>query len=314
MPRVEPISYMTSPTRPTLLLPAGACDTHCHIFGPPEQFPFAADRLSVPHEAGKEKLFALHREMGIDRAVIVQSVAHGFDNTAVCDAIAASNGACLGIALLPTAVGRQELLRLDAAGFRGIRFNFIIGHLDEVDPIEDVIALSPKLAELGWHLQVQLDGDLFADMVPYLRRSTVPVVIDHMGRIDASQGLAQPAFRHLQALLDDGRFWVKLSGIERISRQRAPYPDAVPFARKLVAEHGDRVVWGTDWPHPGVPTGIPDDGILVDLLAEIAPSDQGRHALLVENPQRLYGFPPPPGRRHPFSGSGTFRKGAGNGG
>jgi 2-pyrone-4,6-dicarboxylate lactonase len=283
-------SYLASPSTPKLRLPAGACDAHVHVFGPQRIFPFAADRTFTPADAPKEKLFALHAMLGIEHCLIVQSACHGFDNRAVADALAAKGGAYRGVALLPASVDDAELQRLDARGFCGVRFNYM-RHLGEGTPIGDVIALSERLAPLGWHLQIHLDSSLIGVMAPSLKRSAVPVVIDHMGRVDASLGLAQPAFRQLRELLRDQRFLVKVSCVERISRRPPPYEDAIPFARALVAEFGDRTLWGTDWPHPNVASGIPDDGLLVDLLAEIAPSAAQRQALLVDNPQRFYRFP-----------------------
>jgi 2-pyrone-4,6-dicarboxylate lactonase len=289
-PPPTPPSFHPSPSKPHLRLPPGACDAHCHVFGPAARFPFAKERTFTPADAPKEKLFALHALLGIERCVIVQSGCHGFDNSATEDAIAAKDGTYLGVALLPTSVDEAELRRLDRAGFRGIRFNFI-KHLGAAAPIQDVIALSSRLAELGWHLQIHCESALIGELGPSLKRSSVPVVIDHIGRVDASLGLDQPAFRNLLELMRDSRFWVKVSGSERASRRPPPYEDAIPFARKLVSEFGDRVLWGTDWPHPNFAGEIPDDGVLVDLLAEIAPADEQRKALLVDNPQRLYKFP-----------------------
>jgi len=281
--------FNPSPSTPKLRLPAGACDAHCHVFGPQRVFPFAENRTFTPADAPKEKLFALHAMLGIDHCVVVQSSCHGFDNAVVADAIAAKNGAYCGVALLPPAVDEAELRRLDAVGFCGVRFNYM-KHLGQGAPIEEVIALGGRLADFGWHLQIHFESALIEELAPWLERSAVPVVIDHMGRVDASLGLDQPDFRRLLRLLRDSRFWVKVSGVERSSRRPAPYEDAIPFARTLVAEFGDRTLWGTDWPHPNVASGIPDDGVLVDLLAEIAPSAAQRQALLVDNPQRLYAF------------------------
>ncbi len=279
-----------SPRRPKLKLPAGACDAHCHVFGPRARFPFPENRTYTPAaDAPKERLFALHEMLGIERCVVVQAGCHGYDNSAVADALAAKNGAYLGVALLPTQVDDAELRRLDALGFRGVRFNFM-KHLGKAEPITDVVALGSRLAGLGWHLQLHMDGSLIGDMAPALKRSAVPVVIDHMGRIDAGAGIDPPGFRKLLDLMRDERFRVKVSGCERASRRGAPYEDALPFARKLVAEFGDRCFWGTDWPHPNIAGGAPDDALLVDLLAEIAPSDSQRRALLVDNPLRFYGF------------------------
>jgi len=284
-------SYHPSPRPASLRLPPGACDAHCHVFGPASRFPFDAESPFRPADAPKEKLFALHAMLGLERCVIVQSTCHGFDNSVVADAIAAKKGAYCGIALVPASVSDSSLAELHTQGFRGVRFNFM-KHLGPSIPIEPIIALTSRLARLGWNLQVHFDSSLIDDLAPMLLRSAVPVVIDHMARIDAALGMDQPAFRSLRRLMADSRFWVKVSGSDRMSRLGPPYSDAVPFARTLVAEFGARTLWGTDWPHPNS-NGVPDDGELVDLLLEIAPTEAARRALLVDNPQRLYGFPVP---------------------
>jgi len=285
----EPLpSFLASPSRPKLELPAGACDAHVHVFGPQKIFPFAENRPFTPADAPKEKLFALHAMLGIRHCVIVQSTCHGFDNRVVADAIAAKKGDYCGVALVPPTVDDAELARLDSQGFCGVRFNFM-SHLGKGPRIEDAIALTARLAKIGWHLQVHFEASLIDELAPWLKRSAVPVVIDHMGRVDASLGLEQPAFRRLLDLMRDSRFRVKVSGSERISRRSSPWEDAIPFARTLVAEFGDRCFWGSDWPHPNL-AAIPDDGVLVDLLAEIAPSDKQRQTLLVDNPRRFYRF------------------------
>ncbi len=281
-------SYHPSQSAPRLRLPPGACDAHFHVFGPQAVFPFAEGRPFTPADAPKEKLFALHARLGIERGVFVQSTCHGFDNRVLEDVLAARPRAYRGIALLPTDVPAAELRRLDGLGFRGVRFNFM-RHLGKAPPVAEAIALGERIAELGWHLQIHLEAALIEELAPVFKRSPVPVVIDHMGRVDAALGLEQPAFRALIDLMQDARFWVKVSGCERISRQAMPFADAIPFARKLVAEFGERSLWGTDWPHPNL-AAVPDDGQLVDLLAEIAPSPAQRQALLVDNPQRLYRF------------------------
>ena len=262
-----------------------------HVFGPQARFPFAPGRSFTPCEAPKEKLFALHEFLGIERGVVVQSNAHGLDNSVTEDVLAARKGKYLGIALVPVSVSDAELRRLDAAGFRGARFHFM-RHLGASTPIEDVIAFGNRLADLGWHLVLHFEGARIHELAPALLRAPVPVVIDHMGRIDASLGIDQPDFRKLLELLRDDRIWVKVSGAERVSRKGPPYEDAIPFARALVETAGDRVLWGTDWPHPNL-AHVPDDGLLVDLLAAIAPTEGERQALLVANPERLYRFGAP---------------------
>ena len=282
-------TWMATPSKPKLRLPRGACDTHVHVFGPGARFAYDPARATIPADAPKEALFALHDFLGIERCVIVHTAAHGFDNAATADALAARRGTYRGVALAPTTNSDAELKALDAADFCGARFHYM-QHLNAGAPIDEVIAFGKRLATLGWHLQIHMQAERIAEMAPAIHRSPVPVVIDHMGRIDASLGLDQPNFQALLRLLDDRNVWVKVSGCDRATRQGPPYADAVPFARKLVAEAGDRVVWGLDWPHPNHRGPIPDDGALVDLIAEMAPGDSARQALLVDNPQRLYRF------------------------
>ena len=285
------MSFNPSPSKPRLKLPPGACDAHFHVFGPQQRFAFAKERSYTPAgDAPKETLFALHRHLGIERGVVVQSAAHGFDNSAAADLIAARKNDYVGVALVPTNLSSNELKRLDEQGFRGARFHFT-RHLGTTAPIEEVLALAARLAAIGWHLQIHCEAALLGELAPALKRSPVPVVIDHMGRIDAALGLEQAPFRELLKFLESPNTWVKVSGSERISKQAAPWKDAHPFARKLVAEHGERVLWGTDWPHPNLKE-IPDDGVMVDIIAEMAPAEAQRHALLVDNPRRFYGFAP----------------------
>jgi 2-pyrone-4,6-dicarboxylate lactonase len=282
-------SYHLSPSHPTLTLPAGSCDTHCHVFGPQHIFPYAPDARFRPADATKETLFALHAQLGIETCVIVQSGCHGFDNSAVADALAAKNGTYKGVALLPADVDNASLRQHDAQGFCGVRFNFM-GHLARAASIDEVVAMGPRLAEIGWHLQLHFESGLIEELAPAMKNSVVPVVIDHMARIDATLGLDQPAFVHLLALMENERFWVKVSGIDRSSRQGPPHADAIEMAATLVARFPERVLWGTDWPHPNHEGPIPDDGVLVDLIERIAPSAAARQALMVDNPQRLYRF------------------------
>jgi 2-pyrone-4,6-dicarboxylate lactonase len=280
-------SYHNNPTEPKLKLPPGTCDAHFHVFGPKAKFPFDEKAPYKPADAPKDVLIDRHMFLGIERGVVVQSVVHGFDNSAAADLLADKKGSYVGVALVPVNVDMSELKKLHEQGFRGVRFNYV-QHLGGGPTTAELLKLSSKLASLGWHLQLHLEPSMILKMTPELKLSPVPVVIDHMGRIDASRGLDQPGFTHLLKLMEDKRFWVKISGLERASRQGAPYADAVPFARKLIAEFGSRTLWGSDWPHPNL-DAIPDDGLLVDLIGEYA-NEMQRHALLVENPQRLYNF------------------------
>jgi 2-pyrone-4,6-dicarboxylate lactonase len=280
-----------NPSKPKLRLPPGSCDAHCHILGPTAKYPFAPTATINPADAPKEALFALHKLLGIERCVVVNTALHGFDNRVVEDAMAAKGGSYLGVALLPPTVETAELRRLDKLGFRGVRYNFM-NHLAQTATIDQVMALAPRLAEANWHLQIHMDGTLWPEMAPHLERSPVPVVIDHIGRVDASKGFNQPGYQTVLRLMRNDNFWVKVSGCDRITKTGPPYADAVPFARKLVEEFTDRVVWGTDWPHPHHPPPVPDDGALVDLIAKIAPTAAQRQALMVDNPARLYRFAP----------------------
>jgi 2-pyrone-4,6-dicarboxylate lactonase len=276
-----------NPTEPKLKLPALSCDAHFHILGPKAKFPFDQKSPYTPFDAPKDELIDRHMFLGIERGVVVQSAAHGYDHAAAADLLAEHPGSYVGVALAPVNADMADLKKLHGQGFRGVRFNFV-QHLGSALAVSDVMKFATKLAVLGWHLQLYVDSSMLLKMTPELKLSPVPVVIDHMGKIDASHGLDQPGFTQLLKLMEDKRFWVKVSALERASRQGAPYADSVPFARKLVAEFGDRVVWGSDWPHPNV-EGVPDDGLLIDLVAEFA-SEAQRQALLVDNPQRLYKF------------------------
>ena len=291
MEQATVLTYNPEPTQARLRLPPGACDSHVHVFGPRRRFPYAPERRATPVEAPKERLFALHRLLGIERCVIVQSVTHGFDNSVVEDAIAAGGGGYLGIALVPVTVSDTELERLAAAGFRGVRFHFM-EHLGTGEDVEDVIALTPRLAAVDMHLQVHFASSLVSSLAAALNRSAVPVVIDHMARVDARLGAEHPDFKGLMRLLENPRFHVKVSGIDRIDAHVGPgdgYAAGKALAAMLVASFPEQCVWGTDWPHPNH-THVPDDATLVDALAEIAPSESLRERILVQNPQNLYHF------------------------
>ena len=271
-------------------LPAGACNAHCHVFGPRDQFPYAAGAPFVPaHDAPREALVALNDRLGLQRCVVVQSTCHGMDNRVTEHAVAGRPRHYRGIALLPTDVPDAELQRLDAAGFRGVRFNYM-GHLGTGVPVHEVLALAARLEPLRWHLQLHGDTRLLTEVAPALRRSPVPVVIDHIGRVDAGLGLSQPAFNALRGLLDSPTYWVKVSGVDRITRQGPPYDDAVPFAAALVADFGDRVVWGNDGPHPNHAGPVPVEEELVAQIHRMASNPSALQRLMVDNPQRLYRF------------------------
>lgn len=290
-PDAAVLTYSRQPSKPGLTLPAGSCDSHVHVFGPAARFPYATPRNFTPVDAPKETLFELHRQLGVSRCVIVQSAVHGRDNRVVEDAIAAGGGRYLGVALVAPDVADVELQRLAQSGFRGVRFNFM-KHLSAGADIDQVLALTPRLAAAGLHLQIHFESALVHSLAEPLARSAVPVVIDHMGRVDARLGPDHADFRRLLALLENPRFLVKISGIDRIDAHTPPelgYAHGVALARQLLERFPERCLWGTDWPHPNH-THVPDDGRLVDALSSIAPDRQHLEQLLVHNPQRFYRF------------------------
>jgi 2-pyrone-4,6-dicarboxylate lactonase len=278
-----------NPKKPRITLPPNACDSHFHVFGPHSKFPYAPNRPFTPADAPKEDLFKLHEFLGFQRGVFVQSTCHGTDNRVLVDLLAAGNGRYRGAALLDPSVPDAEVERLDDAGVRGVRLHFLTGHLGPAKPREDMLKIIDKVAPYGWHIEMHVGGNNVIDLYEFITAIEAPVVIDHIGRIDIAEGLHGKAFSVLRRLLDRGNIWVKLSGTDRITKQPYPYADAVPFARDLAAHAPERVVWGTDWPHPNH-NAVPNDGELVDLIAEIAPDERTRRLMLVDNPAKLFGF------------------------
>jgi 2-pyrone-4,6-dicarboxylate lactonase len=275
-----------SPARPSFVLPLGACDAHCHVFGPAARFPYAANRRYTPPDAPAEKLAALHRHLGIARAVLVQASAHGSDNSAMLDAISRDPANLRGVAMVDAAVSDVELEKLHGGGVRAVRFNFV-RHLGGAPDPATVHRMAQRIAPLGWHLVLHLDAEDLLEHESFLHALELPFVIDHMGRVAAGEGLAQPPFKRLLGLLENGLAWVKVSGADRVSTALGDFADALPFAAALVAAAPDRVLWGTDWPHPNV-RQMPDDGGLVDLIPQFARDEKLRAKLLVDNPSRLY--------------------------
>lgn len=270
-------------------LPKGACDTHCHVFGPESRFPFDPKRTYTPAEAPKEALMELHERLGFDHAVVVQAGAHGFDNSATLDVIAASRGRYRGIALVPDDVAAADIARLHAGGMRGVRFNFM-PHLGPPPSEAAFRHVAEMIAPYSWHIVLHLTTDAIDLAASYLKPQACAYVIDHMARVSATGGVNQPGFRRLLDLMDDSRAWVKISAADRASAAGAPYDDALPFMEALIAAAPDRVLWGTDWPHPNVRGPVPKEEDLLALLARAAPQPAMRQRILVDNPQCLYGF------------------------
>ena len=275
-----------NPIKPQYVPPPGACDAHCHVFGPGAKFPYAPDRSYTPPDAPKEQLAALHKHLGFSRAVLVQASCHGIDNAAVVDALNSSQGAWRGVCMINDLVTDGELRTLHAAGVRGARFNFV-AHLGGAPDLRVIEAVVKRIKPLGWHLQVHLDAQDIAAYRDFLLGLDIVFIIDHMGRVVAKNGLEQPPFKLLLDLMQDERVWVKVSGSERVSSTGRPYHDAMPYARALIAAAPGRVLWGTDYPHPNVKE-MPNDGEQVDLFAETITDEAMRKRILVDNPTKLY--------------------------
>ncbi len=276
---------------PTMFTPPPrATDAHCHIFGPADVFPFADNRTYTPPDSGLDEFKKLQQGLGLTRAVFVQASCHGTDNSAMVDALVRGEGKYAGVAMIDDSHTDQELEELHDAGVRGIRFNFV-KHLGGAPDMERFWRLVARVAPMGWHVELHFDAKDLAEHSGLFERMPVPYIIDHMARVDAAAGVKQTSFQQLLLMLEgDERAWVKISGAERLTADgQPPYDDVVPFARRLVEVAPDRVLWGTDWPHPNV-RHMPDDGDLADLLSAIAPEEETRYRILVQNPEVLYDF------------------------
>jgi 2-pyrone-4,6-dicarboxylate lactonase len=283
------------PSSPTFALPAGAVDAHCHVFGPGDVFPFAPERKYTPCDASKEQLFALRDHLGVSRNVIVQATCHGADNRAMVDAVRAAEGRARGVATLRPDVTEAQLRELDDAGVRGVRFNFV-RRLVDAAPTDELATVAARIAPLGWHVVVYFEAADLPDLEDFFGALPTPVVVDHMGRPDVTRSADGPEFRRFLRFVERNDVWVKVSCPERLTVTGPPavdgqhnaYTDVVPFARRVVAEFPDRVLWGTDWPHPNLTDHMPDDGLLVDHVPHIAVTAEQRQKLLADNPMRLY--------------------------
>lgn len=283
------LSWDPAPSTPRYTPPAGAVDAHCHVFGPGDVFPYAPERKYTPCDASKEQLFALRDHLGFDRNVIVQATCHGADNRALVDALQAAAGRARGVATVRDTVSDEELAELDAAGVRGVRFNFV-RRLVDPKPEAYYRAIIDRIAPLGWHVVIYFEAADLAERWDFFTSLPVTVVVDHMGRPDVSKPVDGPAFgQFIRLMREHENFWTKVSCPERLSLSGpSTYDDVVPFARKLVEMFPGRVLWGTDWPHPNMKGHMPDDGALVNIIPRIAPREDLQRRLLVENPMRLY--------------------------
>lgn len=290
------LDWYQNPSRPQFKLPKGAVDTHCHVFGPSHEFPFAPERKYTPCDASKEQLFALRDHLGFDKNVIVGASCHGTDNRALVDALIHSQGKARGIATVGRNITDAELNSLHAAGVRGVRFNFI-KRLVDFTPKDALMEVAARIAPLGWHIVVYFEAVDLPELWDFFTQLPTIVVVDHMGRPNVSKDINGPEFGLLIRLLSEHEnIWTKVTCPERLSMQGPkaihgelkPYQDVIPFGKLLVERFPNRILSGTDWPHPNLTDHMPDDGLLVDWIPHIAPTCELQHQLLVDNPNRLY--------------------------
>ena len=277
-----------NPRKPKFTPPPHSCDAHCHIFGPGARFPYDPKASYWPPDSPFEGLRKLHDFLGIERAVIVHASCHGPDMRATLDGIARSGGRYRGTAIIDSSCGEKDFERMHAGGIRGVRFNFV-RHLGGRPEMGFFMRTVERVQAMGWHLILHLDAADLVEFDALFRKIRVPMVIDHMGRVKAGDGLQQKPFQVLLEWMKQDNFWVKICGAERVSSKGPPFTDAVPFGRALVEAAPERVLWGTDWPHPNV-KWMPDDGALVDLFPLMVPEPALQQRILVENPESLYGF------------------------
>ena len=283
------LHWHQNPSKPKFKPPTGAVDAHCHVFGPGDQFPFATERKYTPCDASKDQLWGLRDFLGFTRNVIVQATCHGADNRALVDALQHSSGMARGVATVKRTITDVELQELHTAGVRGVRFNFVKRLVDAL-PFDALGEIASKIKPLGWHIVIYFEAVELPELFDFFTALPTTVVVDHMGRPDVGKPVDGPEFVLFLKLLEEHpNFWSKVSCLERLSQQGPPnYFDVIPFARKIVESFPDRVLWGTDWPHPNMKSHMPDDGHLVDVIPHIATTTELQHKLLIDNPIRLY--------------------------
>ncbi len=282
------LPFHPNPSKPGFAPPPGAVDAHCHVFGPADEFAYAPERKYTPCDAPKAKLFELRDYLGFERNVIVQASCHGRDNAALVDALNAAGDRARGVAVVGADVSDDELAEMDAAGVRAVRFNFV-KRLVDATPKEVFLGIAERIAKLNWHIVVYFEAPDLEELTPFLGQLPTTIVVDHMGRPDVTKGVDHPDFQRFLALMEDnGDIWTKVSCPERLTQDGPPYNDVVAFSKTLVERFPDRVLWGTDWPHPNMKSHMPDDGMLVDMIPRIAETPALQQELLVNNPRRLY--------------------------
>ena len=282
------LKFHPDPKKPNFQLPKGAVDAHCHVFGPSPEFPFAPERKYTPCNAGKDKLFELRDYLGFERNVIVQATCHGTDNSAMVDACRAAGELARGVASVRADITASELGEMHEAGVRAVRFNFV-KRLVNATPREVFLEIAGKIQEFGWSTVVYFEASDLVDLQPFLQQLPGIIVVDHMGRPDVTKGVDHPDFQRFMDLMSGNeKMWCKVTCPERLTVAGPPYEDVVPYCKAIVQEFENRVLWGTDWPHPNMKSHMPDDGALVDYIPQIADTSAQRQKLLVTNPMRLY--------------------------
>ena len=290
------LDWFDGPSTPRFVLPAGAVDAHCHVFGPGAEFPYAPERKYTPCDASKAQLFALRDHLGFDKNVIVQATCHGSDNSAMVDALQHSQGRARGIATVKRDVTDQVLQDMHDAGVRGVRFNFV-KRLVDFTPKDELMEIAHRIKVWGWHVVIYFEAVDLPELWDFFTALPTTVVVDHMGRPNVQHPVDGPEFSlFMKFMHEHDNVWSKVSCPERLSisgpkavhGEQNAYQDVVPFARRVVETFSDRVLWGTDWPHPNLKDHMPDDGLLVDFIPYIAPSAELQRKLLVDNPVRLY--------------------------
>ena len=290
------LDWYSRPSKPLFNVPPGAVDAHCHVFGPGDEFPFAPERKYTPCDASKAQLYALRDRLGFARNVVVQATCHGADNRAMVDALVGSFGKARGVATVKRGVSDAELQAMHAAGVRAVRFNFV-KRLVDFTPKEELLEIASRIAPLGWHVVIYFEAVDLPELWDFFTSLPTTVVVDHMGRPDVSKGVDSAEFALFEKFMREHKnVWSKVSCPERLSvagpkaldGEQSAYRDVIPFAKRIVETFPDRVLWGTDWPHPNLKDHMPDDGLLVDFIPHIATTPELQRKLLVDNPMRLY--------------------------
>lgn len=282
------LDWHQNPTKPSFKVPAGAVDAHCHVFGPGDVFPFAPERKYTPCDASREQLFALRDFLGFTKNVVVQATCHGADNSALLDVLENSNDMARGVVTVKSDITHQELERMHKLGVRGVRFNYV-KRLVDPKPDDYYRGIIEKIKPFGWHVVLYFEPADLKEKWDFFTSLGVTVVVDHMGRPDVTKPLDNPDFALFQKFMRENDVWAKVSCPDRLTVSGSPaYADVVPYAKAIVEEFPDRVLWGTDWPHPNMKKEMPDDGILVDYVPSIAVTEELQKKLLVTNPNNLY--------------------------